>query len=191
MKILFVRHGESEDDLINAYGGWSDFPLTENGKIQIEQTAQKIFELEISFSKIVSSSLSRAKSTSKVIAEKLGLNIEIYEYLKERNSYGVLSGMIKEDAKVKYPDQVSKLENDEYVDGSERIEDLRTRINKALEKLTSNTESIIVVTHGSFLKEMFSILGKKLTKKSDGGFILLEVENGKIEVISYSGIEVE
>lgn len=191
MKILFVRHGESEDDLINAYGGWNDFPLTENGKVQISQSAQRISELGVSFSKIISSSLSRAKSTSQIIAEKLGLEVEVFEYLKERNSYGVLSGMIKEEAKEKYPDQVSKLENDEYVDGSERIEDLRLRINKALDKLTKYSEDIIVVTHGSFLKEMFSILGKKLTKKSDGGFILLEIENREIEVISSFGIEVE
>jgi broad specificity phosphatase PhoE len=191
MKILFVRHGESEDDLINAYGGWSDFPLTDNGKIQIEQTAQKISELGISFSKIFSSPLSRALSTSKIIGEKLGLEVEIFEYVKERNTYGILSGMIKEDAKAKYPEQVSKLENDEYVDGSERVEDVKTRINTALDILAQNSDPIIVVTHGVFLKNMFPIFGKKLTKKSDGGFTLLEIENNEMKVISSSGIEVE
>ena len=53
MKLLFVRHGESEDDLIDAYGGWADFPLTENGREQITETAQKIGKLNLKFDKLL------------------------------------------------------------------------------------------------------------------------------------------
>lgn len=32
MKILFVRHGESIDDIEDRYGGAADFDLTEKGR---------------------------------------------------------------------------------------------------------------------------------------------------------------
>jgi len=191
MKILFVRHGESEDDLINAYGGWSDFPITENGISQIQNTAKNIENMNIKFSKIVSSPLSRAKSTSEIISKRLGLDIEIFEYLKERNSYGILSGMNKEEAKKRYPDQVQLLEDGEYVDGSERVGDTRTRAEKALTYLKSLNQDLIVVTHGSFLKEMFNNLGKKLVKKEDGGYILVSFENNTFDIEVSNGIVVE
>jgi len=101
MKILFVRHGESKDDLINAYGGWADFHLTENGKTQINNTAKKIKNLDIEFVKILSSPLIRAKESSEIISKELNIPIEIFEYVKERNTYGILCGMEKEEARQK------------------------------------------------------------------------------------------
>lgn len=193
MKILFVRHGQSEDDIINAYGGWSDFPLTKEGEEQIKQSAIKIKALGINFEKIISSPLIRAQSTSKIIAEVLNLSIEISPFLKERNTYGILSGMKKEEAKEKYSEYVSALDNDEYVLGSERIEDTKARANEAMKRiLLEKVENIIVVTHGNLLKTLFPLfLNKKLVKKEDGGMILIESVNDINKVLAYDGIEVE
>lgn len=191
MNIIFVRHGESEDDLINAYGGWADFPITENGKKQIGNTARRIKDLNIEISKIISSPLSRAKSTSEILAKELNLDIEIYEYLKERNSYGIMSGMNKEEAKHKYPDQVQNLENNLFVDGSERIEDLRIRVEKVLQFLNTQKGNLIVVSHGSFLKELFISIGMQLVKKEDGGLAVIELKDGKFKLVLSSGLDFE
>ncbi|MFC1722474.1 phosphoglycerate mutase family protein, partial [Patescibacteria group bacterium] len=81
MKLLFIRHGESEDDLIKAYGGWGDFHLTTNGKAQIEITAEKINALNIPFDKILTSPLIRAQESAQIIATKLSIPIEIFEFV--------------------------------------------------------------------------------------------------------------
>ena len=173
MKILFVRHGESVDDIENRYGGWSDYALTQRGKDQVVESAKYIHELNEKFQLVLSSPLKRAVQTAQIIASQLQLELKIFEYVKERNTYGILSGMVKDEAKIKYPDQVNNLEEDNYVIGSERYEDTIERVKMALGLLKKmKLENIIVVTHGVFLKHIFEISGKKLTKKEDGAFVL-------------------
>ncbi|MFC1722396.1 histidine phosphatase family protein, partial [Patescibacteria group bacterium] len=110
----------------------------------------------------------------------------------ERNSYGILSGMKKDDAKNKYPWLVETLNKGDYVYGSERIEDTNERAEKAFEILiTSGLNNLAILTHGKFLKAILPIItGKKLTKKEDGGFILLNIEGNSNEVIAENGIEI-
>jgi broad specificity phosphatase PhoE len=192
MKILFVRHGEAQDDILNAYGGWADHKLTPKGKTQIEATAKKIEALDTEFEVILTSPLNRAKSSAEILSKKLDIPTETLEYLKERNKYGVLSGMIKEKAKVKYPNQVEKYENDKWVDASEKLVDFEKRVLKSFEMLFNRKEkNIIAVTHGGYLKAMARLLLKsKITKKEDAGMILIEVGDEKVKVLEQMGIEV-
>jgi alpha-ribazole phosphatase len=190
MKVLIMRHGESMDDVDNQYGGWSDFNLSPKGKEQISAKIEKIKALGIRFDKILSSPLKRAVQSSEILSSELGLSVETFEYAKERNSYGILSGVEKDRAKQLYPDQVSKLEVNEYVDGSERYDDLVSRVKRSLELLEKqNFESVILLTHGNYMKCLFSLFDKTITKKEDGGFVLAELNSGKLEVISTDGIE--
>ena len=192
MRVLFVRHGESQDDLENRYGGWGDFPLTQKGHKQIEGKVESIKNLKKDFKVIFSSPLSRALTSAKILSENLNIPVEVLEYIKERNTYGVLTGMEKNEAKSKYPEQVENYENEKYVDGSERKEDIDQRVKKALDIIQNKGfGNVIAVTHGVFLKHLFTLYGKKITKKEDGGWILVEFNDNKLEVISSNGIEVE
>jgi broad specificity phosphatase PhoE len=193
MKLLLIRHGESEDDILGAYGGWSDFHLSGNGKKQIEKTADNISKLGIKFDKILSSPLLRAQESAAIISEKIKTPAELFEYVKERNTYGIMCGMVKADAKRKYPWLVEAYEKGEYVDGSEREEDVKHRAEKAFELIQARPEgNIAVLTHGVFLKALLPIiLGKKLEKKEDGGFILLEIGSDQAKVLIENGIQLE
>jgi broad specificity phosphatase PhoE len=193
MKLLLIRHGESEDDILGVYGGWSDFHLTGKGKKQIEKTAESISKLGIQFEKILSSPLFRAQESAEIISKKINVPVEIFEYVKERNTYGIMCGMVKAEAKKKYPWLVEAYDNGEYVDGSEREEDTTNRAKRAFELLKARPEeNIAVLTHGVFLKALLPvILGKKLEKKEDGGFILLEIGPDQAQVLSENGIKVE
>jgi broad specificity phosphatase PhoE len=193
MKLILVRHGESEDDVIDAYGGWADFHLTDKGNLQLTETAECISDLNLNIDRIITSPLFRAKESAQIISSKLNVPVEIFEYVKERNTYGLLSGIIKEEAKDKYPWLVEAYEKDEYVDGSEREEDVKRRATKAYELLKDRKEeNLVVVTHGNFLKALMPvILNKKLVKKSDGGYILINLTDTNAEVIVQNGIEVQ
>lgn len=192
MQILFVRHGESVDDLENRYGGWSDFPLTNAGQAQIQSKLPKIENLGVEFEIVLSSPLQRAKETARIIASQLGLTVETFEYIKERNTYGLLSGMVKVEAANKYPEQVAKLAKDEYVDGSERYADLTARVLRGFQLMqNAGYENVIAVTHGNFLKCFVKeVMRMQLKKKDDGGFMLLDATEKGILVLAENGIEV-
>lgn len=193
MKILFVRHGQSQDDLENRYGGWDNFPLTATGVEQLRVSATSIADLRVPFEKMFSSPLQRAHASAEIISSALQLPYEIFEYVKEQNKYGVLTGMEKNMALEKYPNQVKRLSEEKYVDGSERYGDLKNRVKKALNWLErSGFENIIVVTHGNFLGCLFKEFAKlKITKKEDGGWVLVNLKKGKIIPEIANGIEYE
>jgi 2,3-bisphosphoglycerate-dependent phosphoglycerate mutase len=193
MKILFIRHGESVDDIEDRYGGWADFDLTEKGKRQVAESAKKISSLNEKFEVILSSPLKRALQAGKIISDQLDIEVEVFEYLKERNLNGILSGMVRSEAKIKYQDQVKKHESYEYVDGSERTEDMNERVKTAIRIiLTMKHNSLVAVTHGLFLKTFFKeMMNLNISKVGDGGFVLVEEKNGKFYIIKEDEIEYE
>jgi broad specificity phosphatase PhoE len=191
MKILFVRHGESTDDLTDQFGGWADFEITEKGKEQIAVTAEKIANLNIPFEYIYTSNLKRASDSAKVIGARLGLAVEDFVYLKERNTYGLLTGMVKAEAKAKYPDLYRDYDEG-HVMGSESSEALAERIKVALSLLTQKPyENIIAMTHSKLFIGMFALLlGLKLDKTELCSFFVLDFKaDGQVELVLSEGIE--
>jgi len=191
MKILFVRHGESVDDVEDRYGGWADFDLTGRGKEQLIETAEKISSFSEKFEVVLSSPLKRAFQASEILANQLDIDIEVFEYLKERNLNGILTGLTRSEANQKYPEQVATHNNWEYVDGSERTEDFNNRVRHAIKYLLKmEYNSIIAVTHGIFMKAFYKeMMHLDINKVDDGGFVLVEENDSKFEVLKEYRIE--
>ena len=105
MKLIIMRHGECvglDKSIIN---GWRDFPLTENGKAQAKEAANKLKEIANigKIDKVFSSYLMRTRDTAKIIADEFGnLCVKQDIRLNERH-YGFFQGMKREDA-YKYPE---------------------------------------------------------------------------------------
>jgi 2,3-bisphosphoglycerate-dependent phosphoglycerate mutase len=195
MKLLIVRHGESEDDLTNSYGGWADFDLTKKGRSQAKSAALEIAKLGVHFDLILTSPLKRAMQTASILADNLKIKTEVFEYIKERNTNGIMSGMVRTVAKEKYPWLVESLENGDYVDGSEREIDIKNRVKKAYELIKDyDKRSLIIVTHGVFMNFLFPVVfGKKLVKKGDASFILLDInrQDDGFQIVTSHGIELQ
>ncbi len=193
MKVLFIRHGESEDDVENRYGGWADFPLTDKGRAQISDQVVNLQSLGVNFEKIFTSPLVRALQSAKLLSIQMRIPYEILEYVKERNTYGILTGMRKSYAKQKYPDQVELLDDDKYVDGSERYEDLTARVKKSVSLINqSGYNNVIVITHGNYLKCLFAeVFKKELTRKDDGGWVLVDFTPNSPKILQSNGIDYE
>lgn len=191
MKILLIRHGEALDDIENRYGGWADHELTDKGRQQIKDRLVEIQKLKIGFQKVYASDLKRAYEIGKIIGETFEVPVEELQYAKEYNGYGVLSGMKKEDAEHKYPDQVSNLKNKLEVDGMESLESFERRITRVYDILvSSNLQNIILVSHGGFLKKFVkTYLNLDINKIEDCGFMLIEIQGKEIKKISSAGFE--
>lgn len=191
MRVLFVRHGESVDDIEDRYGGCADFDLTEKGKEQVSESTKKISSLGEKFEVVLSSPLKRALQSAEIIADQLDIEVEVFEYLKERNLNGILSGLVRSKAEKKYPEQVEIHNRWEYVDGSERTEDFNSRVKNGVKYLLKmKHSSLVAVTHGLFLKTFFKeMMNIDIKRVGDGGFVLIEEKNGKFSVLQEDGIE--
>ena len=74
MRLLVVRHGQSEADILKVCEGRADFSLTKLGHERVEKTAEYISE-NYKVDKIYSSTLKRAMQTAEHVAKKAILKL--------------------------------------------------------------------------------------------------------------------
>ena len=175
MKIYLMRHGEAVDDIEDCYGGIADFPLTDLGREQAEGVASRLNGKFLAL--IYSSPLQRASETAKIISKILQLpDPIIIEDIQERNSYGVLSGINKDKAKVVFGRILSQLKekpgySKEHIPGCEPWDDFVLRVRRGFESIVRDAalrelSTIGIVTHGKFTQALFEeVLG--LSEKVD------------------------
>ncbi|MFH1749825.1 MAG: histidine phosphatase family protein [bacterium] len=91
MKIILVRHGESEGNISNLIqGGMSKINLTVNGCEQAKKLAEKLHKVKVDLAFV--SPLDRAKQTAEIISKKHPTaKIEFSDKLKEKDA-GVFAG---------------------------------------------------------------------------------------------------
>src|SRR5581483_5723923 len=71
-KLYFIRHGESVSNVERWHAGRIDTPLTERGRQQAREAGKKAKAQKLHFDLIVSSPLSRALETARIIAKEIG-----------------------------------------------------------------------------------------------------------------------
>src|SRR4030067_3443635 len=109
MKIYLIRRGQSTSDIEDRYGGDYDDHLTDKGKRQAEQLAKTLSGKNIEV--IFTSSRFRARETAEILKKKLKCELRMLKGIEEMNRYGILTGMKKDEAKEKYPEQVRMLKD--------------------------------------------------------------------------------
>lgn len=90
------RHGTTKANTKDAFRGWEDFELDEQGLKEAEEAAQWYADRGIKPAKIVSSPLKRALKTAQIIGKKLGVEVVTDDDLKPWN-VGMFAGQIKDD----------------------------------------------------------------------------------------------
>ncbi|MBQ3519189.1 MAG: histidine phosphatase family protein [Clostridia bacterium] len=155
MKLLVIRHGESEADLLDVHEGRADFALTERGHRQAEAMANYVAE-NYNISKIYASTLTRAKQTAGHLSDKTGIPIAFDENLMEFNN-GLLAGLPRAVVREKYP-EVPNLPIDKAVYGQESQVEFRQRAENALSRVISESqadETIAIVSHGGMINQLY------------------------------------
>lgn len=145
--IIFVRHGQTEWNVLKKMQGREDIPLNSQGLHEAELTANGIktacHRTGLVFDRVVSSPLLRASVTAQTIAAAIGCN-KIYcdERITERD-FGVLSGT-PFDTNSKYI-----MRDVEEVPSLEPVSALISRVCDFIKANASFDENILVVTHGA------------------------------------------
>ena len=189
MTIYLALHGQTTGDLENRYGGDYDDHLTEEGQQQAKQLAEQLKGKGIEV--VYSSPKFRAQETATTIADGIGAPVVTIQDLRERNSYGILTGLVKDEALKTHPDQVELLRDvHNTVDGGEPYNDFLQRIQAALGEITNgNQETIAIVTHGGPISTVFrEILKEGEVAIADCAYATLQSTEGMFELVDMNGI---
>lgn len=148
MKIFLIRHAESTSDVEDRYGGDYNDHLTEEGKEQAQKLAVSLQDKNIEI--VYSSPKFRARETAEIVVKHLGRPLEVVDDLRERNAYGIVTGMVKAKAGEQYPDEVAKLGDyrQTVLDGEE-YGHFKQRVIKAYNEIRQlKCSTVAIITHG-------------------------------------------
>ncbi len=184
MKLLLIRHGETNANLNNIMQGHWHGSLSENGKKQIEKLGKFLKNEKIDF--IYSSDLMRATITAQEIA-KYHEPIKVI-YLKNlREMYlGKLQGEKKLDLKLYSQEEQLEIFNKA---GAETLTEMYIRAKNVLKNIFQNhqnkqNQTIVLVGHNGINKAIIAVL---TDKKAESIPNIEAQKNTAINVIEING----
>ena len=167
--LVLVRHGQSEWNEKNLFTGWRDPALTELGKAEGREAGEALKKAGYHFDVAYTSALARAQETNRLILEELGqpdLPVIKDQALNERD-YGDLSGLNKDDARVKWGEEqvhIWRRSYDTPPPGGESLKDTGARVmpyfNKETLPRVLKGEKVLITAHGNSLRSLVMALDK-------------------------------
>ena len=149
-RLFYVRHGETNMNVAGLLSGRTETQLTEKGIEQAKATGKELKEKLPHIDLIICSPYERTYETAKLVAAEIGYpieNIQKNDMFIER-TFGVLEGTLGKDFLDKH-----EYRDFDDVEGSETIEELQKRAEKAFKWLqTLEQDNILVVGHGAFAR---------------------------------------
>jgi probable phosphoglycerate mutase len=147
LKLILVRHGETQSNRENRVQGTTDTELNDNGRIQAGKLAESLKNEPIAG--IVSSPLKRAYQTAKVIGKFHTAAIALENKLQEMN-HGDFENITIEELKANHLPFLKQWFLDPAsvaMPNGESLQDLQIRAWSAIEKIIENSKNELVVSH--------------------------------------------
>ena len=183
MICYLVRHGKDDGTV---RGGWSQQPLTNEGKAQADELASFVQGSDLAIKHIYSSDLLRAMQTAQSVADKLHLPIVPMPEFREVNN-GDLAGIKNELANKMYPGLYwNTLDWEQRYPGGESPKEFYERISTAwdaFQKMALNrNENVLLVTHGGVINViLFIVNGEKYSNKTT----MRKIQNAELIALEY------
>jgi broad specificity phosphatase PhoE len=159
-EFTFLRHGESEGNLLNILQGQSDYPLTPEGEQQARSLGHTWAAQGVRFDRAICSTQLRARQTAELVTAYLPTPLEFDPLWMER-SFGQFEGLTVDQVEKENPG-IDFL-HPYHVMGAtgESHLDLYRRACQAVQKLlTLPPCRCLVVSHGSMLNAtLYAIMG--------------------------------
>jgi len=159
LRLILVRHGESEANARGIIQGRLDFGLSELGRLQAERVAERLQGEDVL--RIVTSPLIRAAQTAETIGASCGIAPEADPALMEYDA-GEISGLTGEEIRRRYPEVLvtyARGERPRFA-GEEGREVFAARLASVLARLTSGPEgeTTVAVAHGGVVSAVCHLL---------------------------------
>lgn len=196
--IYIVRHGESDGNSRRVVSGSTDHNLTALGIEQAISLGRKL--VNVTFDKIFSSDLIRARKTAELITLNKGLAIETSPALRERN-YGDLEGKPSAELHVHF-DAWKKLSSKDQLkqrpaENAESGEEVTARFVNFLREAAAShpNKTLLVTTHGgimyAFLVHVGAATDNEIKSVSNTAWILVESDGTNFNIKGMEGVVIE
>lgn len=154
MKLIVIRHGESEADILKVCEGWADFNLSDRGRKEAQETCRYIAS-NYTIDKIYVSTLKRAVQTAEYLAKETKLPLIKTDKLKEFNN-GLRAKLPFDEAYAKYPQVETPIYTSRYQQESELH--FRMRAEYILSKILAENDAdstVAIVSHGGMIMRLY------------------------------------
>ena len=176
MKLLIVRHGETQFNAEGRYLGALDPELNATG---ISQARALNAVLPANPTAVVCSPLRRARQTAEIVCQSRNVKPSVNEAFRERN-VGVFEGLTQEEAKVLFPElwaqNVTRLW-ERAPEGGETIAEVVERVVEGLCQVYERYQGkvVVLVAHGFVAK-----VARAVTRAGFDDFFEWQLANGTV-----------
>lgn len=196
MYLYLVRHGQSVGNEKQLFFGWSDHPLTELGRAQAREAAEKL--KAVSFTRCLSSDLARAWDTALICVKDRGIGVEAASALREQDM-GDLEGLTFAQAQERCGEAFERMLGDwTHADppGGESVAHMKERIGQCVDGIVRRGEDTLIVAHNGSLSLILSHFG--LARESElmnhnfnwffrhGAYSAVRVEKDRAELVYFN-----
>ncbi|HYF46712.1 MAG TPA: histidine phosphatase family protein, partial [Acidimicrobiales bacterium] len=154
LRVLVIRHGQSEWNAVGRWQGQADPPLTDLGRHQAAHAAQHVGAVDA----VVASDLERSRVTAEIIAEQIGVGpVLVDPGLRERDA-GEWQGLTKAQIADQWP---GYLEDRRRPPAFEPDDAFQARIFAALDRVREEVPDghVLAVAHAGVVYQVEAVLG--------------------------------
>ena len=157
IKLLLVRHGQTEGNVLGLYQGRTDVDLNDVGREQAEKIGRRLSLEKIDA--IYSSDLKRARQTAERIASFHQIAVLLREELRELN-VGDFEGKHPEEIEREHGPMENMWKEGEWsAPGGETLSDFSARVSRFVEEVRGRheeDETVVAVAHGGSLRSLIA-----------------------------------
>lgn len=149
LRLLAIRHGDTDSARERRFAGGRDVPLTERGRRQCEAVARALAGVPVTA--VYASPLTRALTSAELIAAPHRLPVQVSPAFREM-SFGDWEGLTREDVAGRHPAEFrmwAAAPHRVQPPGGERLEDVAARVGEGLATLgdTHAGSTVVLVSH--------------------------------------------
>ncbi len=169
MELILMRHGRSLADDENKFEGRYDSPLTDVGRQQAFERAEKLRASGLKPDLVIASTLVRAAETGKILAQALGSPFETDPDWMEMNN-GPLAGLTYEEGNACFPQPAFRNPYEPFHGSGESDWQIYCRAARAVDNIVRRgLGCVLVVAHGGILNaSLRTIAGAQPPVNGDG-----------------------
>lgn len=187
MKLILIRHGQSESNLKHLFTGWADPALTPKGIVEAKQAGRLLNEQNIIIDEVHTSLMTRTNQTTFYLLREMGcLWLPVHKHWRlNGRHYGSLEGQNKQVMSEKYgedqimcwrrsydavPPQIDSPDDDRRyrsldshcLPTGESLKDTQARLLPYLEEAIfpalKHGQNLLIVSHGNLLRALTMLL---------------------------------
>lgn len=192
--LLLARHGETDWNRDQRWQGHSDTPLNQLGREQARELAESLDGIDA----VYSSDLARSRETAEIVSERLGLEVQVDERLRER-SFGAWEGLTMKEIEERFQDAHDRWRVGEGhgADDAEAFDAFAARVHSFLDDVLHRhpDQTVLVIAHGGSIRVIHALAGgldyvkdhRAIPAMANCAVVRFAARDGKLAPIELSG----